>query len=290
MINFFATKDIEIILYTGEVIKTYAELDKKVKIRKLKKYKKDNNFIRLFTWSFFCIQAAILLLRDFKINAIIWISSNPPFAPWLNLFFPSKSYIHVYDVYPNALLAVPKINKTSLIYKIFKFFNNISLNKAEKIFVPSLGMKEMLNDYADENKISVIPWWADTEFIKPIKKRDNQFIIDNHLQGKFIVMYSGNFGLTHNLEKVLSTALVLKERKDIKFIIIGDGPKKKIVDSFQKQNQLDNLLILPFQDEEMLPHSLASSDISIVLDSFASDGQESTASIPSKTYYLIRSV
>ena len=71
------------------------------------------------------------------------------------------------------------------------------------------------------------------------------------------------------------------------FIIIGDGAKKSIVNSFQKKYNLQNLLNLPFQDISMLPHSLTASDISIVLDSMSSKQSISTASIPSKVYYLM---
>tara|TARA_Y100001936_G_C16068909_1_gene669170 strand:+ start:652 stop:1806 length:1155 start_codon:yes stop_codon:yes gene_type:complete len=287
MVNVFAKKNVEVFLYTGEVIKTYAELDNKVKIRGLRRYKKNNNFIRIITWSVFFFQALIFLILDLKKDTKVWISSNPPFAPWLNLFFSNITYVHVYDVYPNALLALPYIKKESFIYRMFLFFNTIALKRANKIFTPSSGMKRMLISAVEEEKVIVIPWWADTEFIKPIKKEDNKFIIDNNLQGKFIVMYSGNFGLTHNLEKLLDTALALKDNNDVKIVIIGDGPKKRVVDTFEDNYKLENLLVLPFQDEEMLPYSLASSDISIVLDSFASQGQESTASIPSKTYYLM---
>ena len=81
-------------------------------------------------------------------------------------------------------------------------------------------------------------------------------------------MYSGNLGLTHNIEKILNTALKLKEVNDIKFVVIGEGPKKNIVDNFALKNQLKNLLVLPYQDEETLPYSLSAGDISIVLDSF----------------------
>ena len=101
-------------------------------------------------------------------------------------------------------------------------------------------------------------------------------------------MYSGNLGLTHNIEKILNAALLLKDEIDIKFVIIGDGPKKKVVNIFEKKHNLENLLVLPFQDANILPYSLTASDVSIVLDSFSSnDGGESTASIPSKVYYLM---
>jgi glycosyltransferase involved in cell wall biosynthesis len=288
MINVFVEKKCEVILYTGEIIKTSDDLHRRVKVRKFCPYKKNNNLNRLFTWSLFSLQSLICLMYDLNKTTKIYFSSNPPFLPFMTLLFKNTSYIHIYDVYPNALLALPYITKNSIVYKLFLYFNKKAFRKSEKIFTPSLGMKKMLTSSVDGKKIKIIPWWADTEFIKPIKKEENKFIAEHKLDGKFIVMYSGNFGLTHNIEKILNTALLLKTENNIKFVIIGNGPKKKIVDIFETKHNLENLLVLPFQNEEILPYSLAASDVSIVLDSFSfNEGGDSTASIPSKIYYLM---
>lgn len=288
MVNVFANNNYKVDLYTGEVSKTTIDLDKRVFVKKLTKYQKNNNFLRLSTWILFSIQALIHLYMNKKKRTILYFSSNPPFVPWLNLFFKNTSFIHIYDVYPNALLALPFITKRSLIYKLFLLLNKKAFAKSKKVLTPSMGMKNMLLSSTTDENISVIPWWADTKFIRPIDKKENKFIQKYNLEEKFIVMYSGNFGLTHNIEKILDAAKTLKDRTDIKFIIIGDGPKKNVVKRFEKEFKLDNLIILPFQDEHMLPHSMSASDISVVLDSFSSDrNKESTASIPSKTYYLM---
>jgi len=288
MINVFVEKKYEVILYTGKIERTTRDLDIRVKVRKLCLYRKNNNFQRLLTWVLFSLQTLICLMCDLNKTTKIYFSSNPPFVPFMALLFKNTSYIHIYDVYPNALLALPYITKNSVVYRLFLYLNKKAFKKAEKVFTPSLGMKKMLMCSASDKKIKVIPWWADTESIKPIAKEKNRFITEHNLEEKFIVMYSGNFGLTHNIEKILNAALMLKADNSVKFVIIGDGPKKKIVDLFERNNKLKNLLILPFQEEEMLPYSLAAGDISVVLDSFASDkGGESTASIPSKTYYLM---
>ena len=130
MINVFADKKSKIILYTGEVIKTSEDLDGRVKVRKLCRYKKNNNLVRLFTWTLFSFQALMCLVYDLNKTARIWISTNPPFSPWLLLLFENRSYVHVYDVYPNALLALPYITKDSLAYKLFLYFNKKTFSKA----------------------------------------------------------------------------------------------------------------------------------------------------------------
>ena len=287
IVNRFSNSNLNTILYTGKIIETYSKLNSNVKVRHLCVYKKHNNFARLFTWTIFSLQTFFFMMVDLRKKSKIYFSSNPPFIYFLMFFFKNKFFIHVYDVYPDALLAFPQINHSSFVYKSFVFFNKKIFPSAEKIFTPSESMKNMLEKYTDNNKIKVVSWWADTNFIKPIKKEENLFINKFNLKDKFIVMYSGNLGSTHNLEKILNTALSLVDEKKITIIIIGDGAKKLIVNSFQKQHNLKNLLILPFQDVSMLPHSLTASDISIVLDSMSTKTDMSTASIPSKVYYLM---
>lgn len=287
IVNKFSSSDSNVILYTGKVIETYSKLNSNVKVRYLSTYKKNNNYIRVLTWTIFFLQTFFYLIIDLRKNSKIYFSSNPPFIYFLMLFFKNKFFVHIYDVYPDALLAFPQINHSSYIYKLFIFFNKKIFTKSEKIFTASEGMKNMLKKYTNKNKIKVVSWWADTNFIKPIENKKNLFIKKFNLRDKFIVMYSGNLGNTHNIEKILNTAQSLVHKTKIVFIIIGDGAKKSIVNSFQKKHNLQNLLVLPFQDISMLPHSLTASDISIVLDSMSSKKNISTASIPSKVYYLM---
>lgn len=287
IINVFAKENFNIILYTGKVIETYAKLDKNIKIKKFVTYKKQNNLIRLFTWSIFFLQTLIQLIKDSKKNVKIYYSSNPPIIYYLNLIFKSKSFIHVYDVYPNALLSHPKISQKSFIYKFLEFLNKKSFKNAQILLTPSHGMKIMLGDYCKSNKIKAISWWADTDFISPIEKSKNKFIKKYNLENQFIVMYSGNLGATHNIEKLLNLSTSLINYESIKIIIIGNGSKKNLVDRFKEKNQLSNLLVLPFQDIDMLPYSLTAPDISIVLDNLSNDDSVSTASIPSKLFYIM---
>ncbi|MCE9538446.1 MAG: glycosyltransferase WbuB, partial [Bacteroidetes bacterium] len=55
------------------------------------------------------------------------------------------------------------------------------------------------------------------------------------------------------------------------------------IDQRVKEKKLKNVLLLPYQDKEILPYSLSCADIGIVT---LSQGAESI-SVPSKTYYMM---
>jgi len=69
----------------------------------------------------------------------------------------------------------------------------------------------------------------------------------------------------------------------VKFVIIGDGEKKDKLASIIRKNNLKNCLLLPYQQPEVLPYSLASADIAIV----TLGKNASRLSVPSKTYNMM---
>ncbi|MBD3219103.1 MAG: glycosyltransferase [candidate division Zixibacteria bacterium] len=69
-------------------------------------------------------------------------------------------------------------------------------------------------------------------------------------EGKFVVGYSGLHGRNHNLRLVLDAAKLLQSKKDIVFMLCGDGFEKKSLIEYAKQNGLDNV-----QFHDPIPHA-----------------------------------
>ena len=75
----------------------------------------------------------------------------------------------------------------------------------------------------------------------------------------------------------------LKNRKDIIYVFIGGGSKKKLVKDFINFNKSDNILLLPYQPFEDLPDTLSSASLSFVCLNSKFTG----FSVPSKTYGIM---
>jgi hypothetical protein len=60
----------------------------------------------------------------------------------------------------------------------------------------------------DEKKVHVIPLWVDTEFLAS-NNAPNDFIDQNNLQGKLIVMYAGTVGFAMGAKTLPQTAKIL---------------------------------------------------------------------------------
>jgi len=102
------------------------------------------------------------------------------------------------------------------------------------------------------------------------------------LQDKFIIMYSGNLGKTHNIETLVSLAEILKD-ESYYILIIGGGTQFTSIQALIEQKKLKNIKLLPWQPVEKLPFTLASADIGVV----SLGSKASNLSIPSKTFNLM---
>ena len=75
-------------------------------------------------------------------------------------------------------------------------------------------------------KIVTIPVWSRRDEIYPLPRESNPLRKSLGLEGSFVAMYSGNLGLAHSFDEFLEAARRLRERSDIVFLFVGDGPRK----------------------------------------------------------------
>src|SRR5258706_13633747 len=91
------------------------------------------------------------------------------------------------------------------------------------------------------------------------------FCAEQKLCGKFVVMYSGNFGRAHSFDGILAAAQELQtKRPEILFVFVGDGPRLDEFKTKAAELSLNNLLLLPPQPLENDSQMLAGADIHLV--------------------------
>jgi glycosyltransferase involved in cell wall biosynthesis len=281
IINAYKNKYKKAILIVGKLVIQDAELDPYASIDKIIGYNRSSTFLRIYSWLVGTIQIFFLILFKYR-TGDLFIVTNPPFSPFLPLFFKNKFSLLIYDIFPDVLYH-KIIKENSVIAKCWKKINKKVYHKAAYIFTLSEGMASALSQYTDRNKIRVVPNWTNTSFLCPIDKDKNTFIKEHKIESKFIVLYSGNMGTTHNIETIINIANKLKDEKDILFLLIGEGAKKKKIENMIVELVLKNCLMLPFQKSEIIPFSLSSADIGIV----TLDEKIPLVSVPSKTYNLM---
>jgi glycosyltransferase involved in cell wall biosynthesis len=193
----------------------------------------------------------------------------------------------VYDIYPDFLVALGRLRK-GIISRCWDFFNRLVYENASLVMTIDGDMGRRLEEKidvlkTDGAKVVSIPPWADIEFIRPVEKEQNPFAVKYHLLNKTILLYSGNMGHTHDIETILEAAKNLIEEEGIHFLFIGEGAKWSLVEKTIEEFHLDNITLLPFQPEEVLPLSMASGDIGVVA---YQDGTQGCMSPSKACYYM----
>ncbi|MEJ2598053.1 MAG: glycosyltransferase family 4 protein, partial [Anaerolineales bacterium] len=198
----------------------------------------------------------------------ILVSYSPPLPLGLSVGLLSRLWrvpwvLQLEDLYPDAAVAAGMLRNRYAI-KFFGWMERFLYRQATHISLISEGFRRnLLGKGVPDEKITLIPVWADPNLVKPMPK-ENNFRKRHGLVNKFVVMYAGNIGLTSCLEDVLSASAILKEDADIRFVIIGEGVKKTGLQEMAQNKSLDNTLFLPYQPREDFSEMLASADLSLV--------------------------
>jgi colanic acid biosynthesis glycosyl transferase WcaI len=173
--------------------------------------------------------------------------------------------LNVQDILPDAAVHVGLIRNPKMI-RLFEKLESLAYRHAHKIAVIADGFVDnLLKKGVKSAKIREIPNWVDTHFIKPLFQPSNYFRRENSLEDKFVVLYSGNIGLTQPLETLIEAAGLLQSQTDIQFVIVGEEDATERLSRYCQRRRIHNVLFRPFQPRQQLPEMLAAADIVTVL-------------------------
>lgn len=170
-------------------------------------------------------------------------------------------YVYIMDFYPDIFYKAYKKKETRLIYRLMSKLSVISLNKANRIISIGSCMNNLLKlKGIDKKKIIYIPNLTDQK-ITPVPLAENKLLKSLiQLRDKFIILYSGNMGVAHRFDTLLSVSELLNEKKDILFLFVGKGYRKNEIESFLKAKNVNSLMLNDVTWDD-LPHLLSLANI-----------------------------
>jgi len=188
------------------------------------------------------------------IAGIVHIVRNIPIAYW------------AMDLNPDQLIALKKIAPNGLVAGVLETVNRFILRQSALVIALDRFMAERLRSRANlPGQLIVLPPWPHEEHIQlPLPEERNSFRAEHHLDGKFVVMYSGNHSPSNPLTTVLDAAVQLKDDPDIVFLFVGGGSGKREVERTIRGRNARNVISLPYQPLERLGQSLSAADVHIV--------------------------
>lgn len=281
IMNVYAEKYDEVVQIYGTIKENERQLNPKIKLDKICAYDRSSAIKRILTWTKGTWQIYRKLKRDYRDYEFVYVT-NPPMAYLCSLRLKNPFSVIVFDTYPDALSNIG-IRRGNPLFNIWAGWNRKLFLKAKRVFTLSEGMAERLGNYMDRSKITVVPCWSANSSFAPIEKEKNPFVKEHRLEGKFVVMYSGNMGVTHNVQLLVECARRLKENTNIHFLLIGGGTKKTELEAKVKSEGLANCTFMDWLPADQLPYSLAAADLGVI----SLTDETALVSVPSKTFNLL---
>jgi colanic acid biosynthesis glycosyl transferase WcaI len=217
--------------------------------------------------SFVCT-SMVQALRGWAPDVIL--ATVPPLpvcvpAALLGWFRRCPMVLNVQDILPDAAVHVGLLKNQAMI-RIFQRLERFGYRHAYKISVIAEGFVDnLVNKGVPPGKIVKIPNWVDVHFITPIEPEENPFRAVHQLTNKFVVLYSGNIGLTQGLETAIQAAIRLRHTPEIVFVVVGEPNAIHELREYCRQCGVPRVLLLPFQAREHLPDLLTAADVALIM-------------------------
>jgi glycosyltransferase involved in cell wall biosynthesis len=189
----------------------------------------------------------------------------------------------VYDIHPDVLLATGWLRLPRPIPWLWRRLNRWIASQAAAVVVIGERMKRTLVDKhgIPAAKIEVIPLWGRPELDPaPASAEVRQSLGVG--KEELLLLYSGNMGIMHPLERILDLATALRDAP-LRFLFVGDGAKRQSLEATVAARGLERVSFLPFQDERRFVDILAASDACFVL---LEEGLEGLA-VPSRAFTIL---
>jgi colanic acid biosynthesis glycosyl transferase WcaI len=199
----------------------------------------------------------------------IFFSTSPPLigfaATVVRMFRTIPIAYWAMDLNPDQLIAIGKLRKEDATAAFLESANRMILKNASLVIALDRFMAQRVLKRAKmDQKLVIIPPWPHQSAIVPVAHAANPFRKTHGLEGKFVIMYSGNHSPSNPLSTLLAAAERLKDDQRIRFLFVGGGIVKKELEAAVRQRDLSNVICLPYQPLESLRYSLSAADVHVV--------------------------
>lgn len=233
-----------------------------------------------------CMQLGYCLFKKYD---VLFIDSTPPIQglklPLVKLFRRKPVVYNAQDIFPDSLAGTGLAKKGGLLWKIGTIVMKITYSCCDKFIVISNDFKDnLIAKGIPEEKIIVVYNWVDQNAVVDIPREENKLFDKYGLdRSKFYITYSGNIGLTQNMDMLLNVAKKIADSTNIHFVLIGEGAYKAQVEKRVKEEGITNVTLLPFQPYEDISHVFSLGDMGLVI----SKPGVGANSVPSKTWSIM---
>jgi len=195
----------------------------------------------------------------------------------------ARSVLIMHDLYPDVLVMAGLLKPGSWLAKALHALNGPMFRALDAVVIIGRDTERLLLRYPGmtRDKIRFIPNWATlARGVRPVLT-DNSY--RRPLSARFVVGLSGNLGFTHDPVIVFEAARLLRDNKDIHFLLSGWGIGFDQLREMQSEAKLPNVTLVDRVEDEQLEAFLSAADVWIIPYRKNVAG----VSVPSRFYNLL---
>lgn len=233
----------------------------------LSSFGKSSIAVRLAAQWIFLLQAVVRGVFTRNLRGIM-VSTSPPFCGVAGVVLsllrgvPVKYWLM--DLNPDQMVAMKVLRQDSLPVRVFDLFNRWTLRRASDVVVLDRFMGERVRRKLDvAGKTQTMPPWPHEEGHENLPHSENPFRKAQNLDGRFVVMYSGNHSPANPIRTLLDAAERMQDDPRLLVLCIGGGGGKKEVEE-KVARGVKNIRSLPYQPFDQIRFSLSAADVHVV--------------------------
>jgi len=233
---------------------------------KTPKYSKSQSLGRIINAFVFVFKLFLVKKDNFTKPDVVIVTSPTPFSI-INGYFFKKRYkakliFEVRDIWPLTLIEIGQISKYHPFVLFMQCFENFSYRVSDKVVsVLPYAYMHMEKHGLKEDKFEYIPNGISLDKADEIAEKIDNSVLSKIPEKKFIVMYTGKFGISNALEELLAAAQNIKEDESVVFVLVGNGPEKSNLIRIAKEKDLNNIVFLDPVPKSYIPELLKRADV-----------------------------
>lgn len=237
------------------------------------------NVGRLASYASFYLSSAWKTLRVPRPDVVVTLTT-PPLLSFLGtmakLMRNSRHFIWEMDMYPDVAVDLGYFKAKGLLDRTIGLFADYSRRKADGILSLGSCMSDrLIGRGVTPQKIFIAENWADSTQIQPVAGPGDD--------APLTVLYSGNFGLAHDVNTIQTAVTNLKKDSRFRFVFAGGGARRRSFEAHCAENHLNNVEFREYSSKASLGENLGSGHIGLITQKASCLGSV----VPSKVYGLL---
>jgi len=209
-------------------------------------YLESKSYKRLWGMFQFLFTCFFLPLKKLNEPDYIIVSSPSP-LPILNGIyfkkkFDAKLIFEVRDLWPLSVIELGNMSPKNLFIRFLSYIEKTAYKNSDLVISLLPNAKEyMVSQGLKTKKFLCVPNGIDLNLLNSRKKAPED-IVKQFNTSKFIIGYAGALGIANNLYAFIDAAELLKDIKDIEFVLLGGGSEETKLQEYAKHKNLDNIV------------------------------------------------